>query len=219
MGDKKIDTRISPITGKPINQKRSAAAKKCAANKRKKRKNEMMKALFGGTKPYNFKESDNNKFMCVSAALFQLPDIDLENEKQVEKRLSEFFEIYAKYDVRPTLTGMALALNGMSRKTLMALANGTKFGTNHIYQPTIAVTPIKKAYILMENLWEINMISGKVNPATGIFLGKNNYGYQDVVEQVITPTNNQESISIDDIKHRYQTIKENDIIDNKKRGN
>ena len=31
------------------------------------------------------------------------------------------------------------------------------------------------------------MQNGKINPVSGIFLGKNNFGYQDKQEHVITP--------------------------------
>lgn len=50
------------------------------------------------------------------------------------------------------------------------------------------------------------MNSGKVNPVAGIFLGKNNYGYQDKTEYVLTPNANQDSdYSADEIKQRYLT--------------
>jgi hypothetical protein len=58
----------------------------------------------------------------------------------------------------------------------------------------------------MENLWENYMQNGKINPVSGIFLGKNNFGYQDKTEHVITPTINSDTdYSVDDIKQRYLT--------------
>ena len=57
---------------------------------------------------------------------------------------------------------------------------------------------------MMENLWETYMNSGKVNPVAGIFLGKNNYGYQDKTEYVLTPNTRDESdYSPDEIRERY----------------
>ena len=56
----------------------------------------------------------------------------------------------------------------------------------------------------MENLWETYMNSGKVNPVAGIFLGKNNYGYQDKTEYVLTPnTQSDNDYSADAIRERY----------------
>ena len=36
------------------------------------------------------------------------------------------------------------------------------------------------------------MLNGKVNPASGIFIGKNNFGYSD--EQKLTISNNSDSV-------------------------
>ena len=75
------------------------------------------------------------------------------------------------------IAGMAMALNGMSRQTLRAIATGAPTGGagyKTALPPEVAAA-IKKAYFLMENLWENYMQNGKVNPVAGIFLGKNNY--------------------------------------------
>ena len=58
----------------------------------------------------------------------------------------------------------------------------------------------------MEILWENYMQNGKINPVSGIFLGKNNFGYQDKTEYVVTPNvNNDSDFNADDIKKRYLT--------------
>lgn len=58
----------------------------------------------------------------------------------------------------------------------------------------------------MENLWEMYMQNGKINPVSGIFLGKNNFGYQDKTEMVLTPnTRNDSDYDAEDIKKRYLT--------------
>jgi hypothetical protein len=56
----------------------------------------------------------------------------------------------------------------------------------------------------MEILWENYMQNGKINPVSGIFLGKNNFGYQDKTEYVLTPNQQSDSdYSAEDIKKRY----------------
>ena len=63
---------------------------------------------------------------------------------------------------------------------------------------------IKKAYFMLENLWETYMSSGKVNPVAGIFLGKNNYKYQDKTEYVLTPNQQTDNdYDADEIRERY----------------
>jgi hypothetical protein len=79
-----------------------------------------------------------------------------------------------------------------------------KGGTSEYDLPTSTLDAIKKAYKYMEMLWENYMQNGKINPVSGIFLGKNNFGYQDKQEHVITPNTNPDSdYSADDIRKRY----------------
>lgn len=60
--------------------------------------------------------------------------------------------------------------------------------------------------MVLENMWETYMNSGKINPVSGIFLGKNNFGYQDKTEYVVTPNVQQETdFNEEDIRKRYLT--------------
>lgn len=160
-------------------------------------------------KPENMlslEDGDNTKFMTVQMALLNLPDIDMENPEEVQNRLNEYFALYAQYDMKPTVAGMAIALNGHNRQWLYAVthdAAGGGAGYKIALPPSVAVL-IKKAYFLLENLWETYMNSGKVNPVAGIFLGKNNYGYQDKTEYVLTPNQQSDNdYSADEIRERY----------------
>lgn len=149
---------------------------------------------------------DNTKFLTVNMALMNMPDIDIENPLEVQQRLSDYFALYAQYDMKPTVVGMAIALNGHNRQWLYAITHDVATGGSGYktaLPPEVAVV-IKKAYFLLENLWENYMQSGKVNPVAGIFLGKNNYGYQDKTEYVLTPNQqNDNDYSADEIRERY----------------
>lgn len=160
-------------------------------------------------KPENMlslEDGDNTKFMTVQMALLNLPDIDMENPEEVQTRLNEYFALYAQYDMKPTVAGMAIALNGHNRQWLYAITHDVATGGSGYktaLPPSVAVL-IKKAYFLLENLWESYMNSGKVNPVAGIFLGKNNYGYQDKTEYVLTPNQQSDNdYSADEIRERY----------------
>lgn len=159
-----------------------------------------------GTNGFNLDAGDNAKFLNVNLELFNMPNIDMENESEVQQRLSDYFALYANADMKPTVAGMAMALNGMSRQTLWAITHNAPVGGNGYktaLSPGVADL-IKKAYFLLENLWESYMNSGKVNPVAGIFLGKNNYGYQDKTEYVLTPNQqNDNDYSADEIRERY----------------
>ena len=158
-----------------------------------------------GMNGYDLEPGDNTMYLQQSLELMNLPTIDLHDVVAVQERINEFFNIMAKYDTKPTVAGMAMAL-GMDRRRLWAIRNDQPTGGAGY---TTALPPevadcIKKAYFLMENLWENYMQNGKINPVTGIFLGKNNYGYQDTVEHVLTPNRPPESYSEAEIRARYE---------------
>ena len=149
---------------------------------------------------------DNTKYLALGRELFNLPTIDLKDPQQVIDRLNEFFVIHENYDMKPTVAGMGMAL-GLDRRRLWEIKTGN-FGGNGKYSnlPTLTQDSIKKAYEYMEILWENYMQNGKINPVSGIFLGKNNFGYQDKTEYVVTPNVNTDSdYDANDIKKRYLT--------------
>ena len=149
---------------------------------------------------------DNTKYLALGMRLFNLPPIDLKDPEQVKDRLNEFFQIHAEADMKPTVSGMGMAL-GLDRRRLWEIKTGAKMGGTSEYNlPTSTLVSIKKAYEYMEILWENYMQNGKINPVSGIFLGKNNFGYQDKTEYVVTPNvNNDSDYNAEDIKKRYLT--------------
>lgn len=153
-------------------------------------------------------KGDNTKYLSINMALMNMPNIDLDDPVAVQQRLMDYFELYAEADMKPTVAGMAIALNGHHRRWLYAVTHDAPTGGGgsmaKIAKDSALI--IKKAYFLLENLWENYMQNGKVNPVAGIFLGKNNYGYQDKTEYVVTPnTQNEEEYDVNDIKKRYAT--------------
>ena len=146
---------------------------------------------------------DNTKYLMVSLQLSNLPDIDIKDPEQVRARINEYFTIHAENDMKPTVAGLGIAL-GMDRRRLWEIKTDVPDRNNDL--PTLTRDLVKKAYKMMENLWENYMQNGKINPVSGIFLGKNNFGYQDKTEYVVTPNvNNDSDYSADDIRKRYLT--------------
>ena len=155
---------------------------------------------------------DNTKYLALGRELFNLPTIDLKDPQQVMSRLDEFFAIHEKYDMKPTVAGMGMAL-GLDRRRLHEIRTGNYHTSKQLSElPTPTTDSIKRAYEYMEILWENYMQNGKINPVSGIFLGKNNFGYQDKTEYVVTPNvNNDSDYNADDIKKRYLT--DSQVID------
>ena len=157
-----------------------------------------------GENGYLLEEGDNNKFTSMGLWLMNLPKIDVHDPEAVEQRLNDYFGYMASQDAKPTVAGMAMAL-GMDRRRLWEIKTGVQTTNRWIEDlPNEVKDSIKKAYSLMEYLWENYMVNGKINPVTGIFLGKNNFGYQDKQEMVLTPnTQNESDFSEDDLRKRY----------------
>ena len=149
---------------------------------------------------------DNTKYMQVSMQLFNLPSIDLHKPEQVQERLVKYFEIHSLADMKPTVAGMAMAL-GVDRRRLWEIKTGNYHTSARLAElPPESTDLIKKAYDFLETLWENYMHNGKINPVSGIFLAKNNFGYQDKVEHVLTPNmNNDSDYNAEDIRARYLT--------------
>ena len=164
-----------------------------------------------GMNGYDLEPGDNTKFLSLNMELFNMPSIDLHDEEAVAKRLDEYFALYAKYDTKPTVAGMAMAL-GMNRRTLIAIVNDYATGGSGYKTalPQEVALVIKKAHYLLENLWENYATNGKINPVTAIFLGKNNFGYQDKTEYVVTPNVQQDNYDPDSIRQRYLIDSAND---------
>ena len=149
---------------------------------------------------------DNAKFIHNAMMLGALPKIDLHDSEAVEKRINEYFQIQFECDLKPTVSGLGLAL-GLSRQRLWEIKTGNYHTSRTLAElPAATTESIKKGYEYMEILWENYMQNGKINPVSGIFLGKNNFGYQDKQEHVITPNTNSDSdYNAEDIKQRYLT--------------
>lgn len=157
-----------------------------------------------GNKLENMTQGDNNKYLELGMAVMLMPPIDLTDDNAVTNRLKEFFQLYAEHDSKPTISGLAAAL-GVGRLDLYYAVHDTT--NNRGYKlplSSYSLGTVKKAYNMMEQMWEHYMLNGKINPVTGIFLAKNNYDYVDKVETVITPNVKSENdFDANDLSKRY----------------
>ena len=142
----------------------------------------------------NIEPGDNSRFIRHAIASWNLPPIDISNPKQVEDRLIQYFQYCIDNDRRPQVVGMCNWL-GVSRNTVNTWKNGE-------YRSGPHSDIIQKAYDLMEEMWVDFMQCGKINPATGIFLAKNFFGYKDVADVVVTPNNPMQGLDADTARKR-----------------
>ena len=150
----------------------------------------------GGFGSVDTTPGDNARYLRHSLTMLDLPAIDISDPVQVELRIRQYFEQCVGSDMKPTVSGMALAL-GVDRKTLYDWSRGNYRDVTH--------SPIvKKAMNVLDALWEDYMMNGKINPVSGIFLGKNHFGYTDKQEIVVKPENPLgEARNPEEIKQQY----------------
>lgn len=164
---------IIMATKKTANAEIQEVAEKVVKKKRPKKSEQMAPKLEPG---------DNRKFIQNSMRIFNLPKIDVSNAEQVAERVQEYFNICSEDDVKPSVAGLALALD-IDRRRLWEIREGVRGKS-----PEVRDT-IKKAMKLLDLQMTDYMQNGKINPVSGIFLMKNNFGYADKQEVVVTPNN------------------------------
>ena len=139
---------------------------------------------------------DNTKFLTHDLRFWDLPKCNMNDEEEVFERTKMYFEACAADDVKPGVAGYALSL-GISRQELNNICRGDRGNGS-------AVSTIKKAKAIIETQMEHYMSNGKINPVSGIFLMKNNYGYTDKQEIEVKATNALgDEVSKDEIAAKY----------------
>ena len=149
-------------------------------------------------------DGDNNKFTTFALEIMKLSDIDIKDPEQIRSRIVEYFQLCADHDMKPAVAALALAL-GIDRRRLWEInADQAK----QLSLPQECKDLIKMAYASLEVLWEGYMTSGKINPVSGIFLGKNNFGYRDTQEYVVTPNAVTQDTPVEVIEAKYDELPE-----------
>lgn len=141
---------------------------------------------------------DNSKYLAHALTTMRMPKIDTSDPQQVEERIQWYFNHCAEDDMKPTVKGFCNAL-GIHRDTIWRWKTGQSRAATH-------EKIILEAYDILEEMWENYMINGKINVVAGIFLGKNNFGYQDKQEYVLTPNQTAQPVDASTIEAKYAEL-------------
>lgn len=156
---------------------------------------------FLNAQPLNVDAGDNTKYLAHAMTVQAMPPIDIADVEQVRQRIHDYFVLCGQNDMKPTVTGFCNALK-VARSTLWEWKQGNFRKNTH-------QAVILEAYAMLEALWEDYMQNGKINPVSGIFLGKNNFGYTDKQEYVVTPnTTAVQSVEPTIIAEKYAELPE-----------
>ena len=128
----------------------------------------------------NVGNGDNRRYLAHELEVMRKgrdERVDTSDPKAVQDRIDWYFNLCLDHDMKPTVTGLCSSLH-IHKDTVRSWYHGTTRGGTH-------TDLIKDAYTTLETLWEDYMSNGKINPASGIFLGRNHWGYQDQVAVVV----------------------------------
>lgn len=151
----------------------------------------------------HLEQGDNARYTSYVLSIYSMPEIDITDAEQVNRRVVEYLSTCINNDIKPGVATLAMAL-GVDRHRLLRIISGVSGENSGITSNVRSV--IKRAYAMFDSMWETNMQSGKINPACGIFIGKNNFGYKDVVDYNLTPKQDTEHASADQLHRRLASL-------------
>lgn len=128
--------------------------------------------------PENSEPGGNAQMVAKLMKLYNLPKC--KTDADVQQRIYDYFDWCIETDTKPSVAALATAL-GIDRRTLWEWETGRAFAGTHRSEL------IKHAKSVMNAMMEEMMQTGKINPVVGIFLLKNNMGYRDQSDVIITP--------------------------------
>ena len=131
----------------------------------------------------HYEPGEMSAMIVNSMNLSSMGSVDMYDPKQVEERMTQFLLYCVEQDMKPTVEAMALAFN-TNRTQLWRWKEGVESSL-----PEGSRNAIKKGYSIMNQLLSQTMADGKINPVAAIFLLKNNHGYKDQTDVVVTPNN------------------------------
>lgn len=143
----------------------------------------------------NAEPGDNSRYLRYAMASLDLPPIDISDPKQVEKRISEYFQFCINNDRKPNIKGLGNWL-GVDSTTVNSWRRGE-------YRTETHSPLIRKAVDVLEEMWWDYGQNGKCNPVSWIFIGKNAFQMRDVQDVVVTPNSPLDTSNPNDVKNKY----------------
>lgn len=126
--------------------------------------------------------------------------LDYNSVEAVKERINLYFALCVSDVMKPNMAGLALSL-GTNRTVLRDYVTGQQ-GTTVVSDQVRQL--LELAFNMINALDEAYMMDGIVNPVSGIFMLKNNFGYKDTSETVVrTQKGLPEGKSADALQQKY----------------
>lgn len=123
------------------------------------------------------KITDIQTYLMFALQSRKLPRVDTSDPLQIAERIDDYFQRCLDMKLKPTKTGLINSL-GISPTTWANWQNG-RSGTRAVQNLVASANGV------LEEMWEQYMLNGKVNPVAGIFIGNNQFGYQQRTTMVV----------------------------------
>lgn len=126
--------------------------------------------------------AEKKNIMQHNLTLYKMNRIDCNDIVQLSNRIDYYLSLCAKNEIFPSVSGFAFAI-GIDRRLLWYWLNNP--GNCAVKKPE-CYDMIKRTYEMINTQYEDMLNSGKINPVSGIFLMKNNFGYKDQTDHILT---------------------------------
>lgn len=124
--------------------------------------------------------------------------VNMHDAAAVQRRIDDYFALCVRYDVRPSVAGLAVAFD-VHRSMLWKWRRGID---SHL--PDASREALERAHVLLNAILEQFLLEGKIHAPTAIFLLKNSFAYKDQVE--VTPARQNplgDPVSIEELRRKY----------------
>ena len=125
-----------------------------------------------------------NAIIASTLLTLTIPKPDMNDVQEVKKSVALYFQTCAEKNVRPAISGICVALGITRQQFLEACETGQ---LTYRYAPSAIALPNDTWQFLVDirsnyaAMIESFLETGMIHPSAGIFLLKNNCGYQDEI--------------------------------------
>ena len=145
--------------------------------------------------------TSNLDFLIKLTQLKNANKIDIFDPDQLKSRINDYFVFARDAGHKPTLSELAIAL-GIPREYIYLIVTGNYKGYVTLAKlPAECVDAIKDGYNIIRGNVESMLVSGEINPVSGIFLAKN-MGLKDTNE-MFDSQSQKETPDIERLKTQY----------------
>lgn len=146
----------------------------------------------------------NKAYLMNTLTMWDWKKPDMTNPDEVRQRVVDYFKLCAEDNIKPSVEGLSFAFN-VNRRTIIRW----RYRQECSY-PEECLTFIDRAYDTINVQMANYMQNNKINAVAGIFLMKNNMGYEDKTETVVATANPLGELkSADELKQQYLDAVEN----------